>query len=117
MFQCVHGSRSASNTSLRRAENPGSPPDVWSCGETFSQIPRYASTADRTNATRLSVMSHQAYGPLTGVPRILRLLARQDLRATFFVPGYTAERYPDVVRRIVEAGHEIVSHPAPAAAP
>jgi cytosine deaminase len=67
-------------------------------------------TADRTNATRLSVMSHQAYGPLTGVPRILRLLARQDLRATFFVPGYTAERYPDVVRRIVDAGHELAHH-------
>jgi peptidoglycan/xylan/chitin deacetylase (PgdA/CDA1 family) len=44
------------------------------------------------------------------VPRILRLLARQDLRATFFVPGYTAERYPDVVRRIVEAGHELAHH-------
>ncbi|MGV9387291.1 polysaccharide deacetylase family protein [Nonomuraea sp. NPDC003707] len=67
-------------------------------------------TADATNATRLSVMSHQAYGPLTGVPRILRLLQRHDLRATFFVPGYTAERYPETVAAIANAGHEIAHH-------
>jgi cytosine/creatinine deaminase len=67
-------------------------------------------TADPSNATRLSVMSHQAYGPLTGVPRILRLLERHELRATFFVPGYSAERYPELVRRIAGAGHEIAHH-------
>ena len=32
------------------------------------------------------------------------------MRSTFFVPGYTAERYPDVVRRIVDAGHEVAHH-------
>ena len=31
-------------------------------------------TAGRANGKRLSVMSHQAYGPLTGVPRILAML-------------------------------------------
>ncbi|MDX6431797.1 MAG: cytosine/creatinine deaminase [Streptosporangiaceae bacterium] len=67
-------------------------------------------TADPSNATRLSVMSHQAYGPLTGVPRILQLLERHELRATFFVPGYSAERYPELVRRIAGAGHEIAHH-------
>jgi peptidoglycan/xylan/chitin deacetylase (PgdA/CDA1 family) len=58
----------------------------------------------------LDVMSHQAYGPRTGVPRILRLLDRQQVRATFFVPGYTAERWPEVVRAIRDAGHEIGHH-------
>jgi cytosine deaminase len=67
-------------------------------------------TADPANATRLSVMSHQAYGPLTGVPRILRLLRRHDLRATFFVPGYTAERYPELIAKIADDGHEIAHH-------
>lgn len=65
---------------------------------------------DPSSAARLTVMSHQAYGPLTGVPRILRLLERHALRATFFVPGFTAERYPSVVARIVEAGHEVAHH-------
>jgi len=58
----------------------------------------------------LDVMSHQAYGPRTGVPRILRVLDRQAIKATFFVPGYTAERWPDIVRSIRDAGHEIAHH-------
>jgi len=58
----------------------------------------------------LDVMSHQEYGPRTGIPRLLRLLDRQAIRATFFVPGYSAERWPDVVRAIRDAGHEIAHH-------
>jgi len=58
----------------------------------------------------LDVMSHQGYGPRTGVARILRILERRGVRATFFVPGYTAERWPAVVRAIRDAGHEIGHH-------
>ncbi|HEV8489673.1 MAG TPA: polysaccharide deacetylase [Candidatus Limnocylindrales bacterium] len=61
-------------------------------------------------ATQLDVMTHQEYGPRTGVPRLLRLLDRAAIRATFFVPGYTAERWPAVVRSIRDAGHEIAHH-------
>ena len=61
-------------------------------------------------AGRLSVMTHQAYGPRTGVPRILRILDRQGIRATFFIPGYSAERWPGAVRSIRDAGHEIAHH-------
>ena len=59
---------------------------------------------------RAGVMSHQAYGPLAGVPRLLNMLERTGICATFFVPGYTAERYPQVVKDIVLAGHEIGHH-------
>jgi peptidoglycan/xylan/chitin deacetylase (PgdA/CDA1 family) len=62
------------------------------------------------SAAWLDVMSHQAYGPRTGGPRILRLLERQGIRATFFVPGYTAERWPETIRAIRDAGHEIGHH-------
>jgi peptidoglycan-N-acetylglucosamine deacetylase len=58
----------------------------------------------------LDVMTHQAYGPRTGVPRLLRVLDRAGVRATFFVPGFTAERWPDAVRSIRDAGHEIAHH-------
>ena len=58
----------------------------------------------------LDVMSHQAYGPRTGGARILRVLDRQQIRATFFVPGYTAERWPETVRAVRDAGHEIGHH-------
>jgi cytosine deaminase len=92
-------------------------PVTWPDGATAAAVLSFdldaeavVLTADPSNATRLSVMSHQAYGPLTGVPRILRLLRRHELRATFYVPGYTAERYPELVGKIVDAGHEIAHH-------
>lgn len=69
-----------------------------------------ALTANIDSGRRMSAMSHQAYGPLVGVPRILALLARHSLRATFFVPGYTAHRYPHIVRMVAEAGHDIAHH-------
>jgi peptidoglycan/xylan/chitin deacetylase (PgdA/CDA1 family) len=59
---------------------------------------------------RLSLMTHQGYGPRTGVPRLIRLLEERNLPATFFVPGYTAERWPDAIRRIRDAGYEIAHH-------
>ncbi len=61
-------------------------------------------------SSRMSLMSHQSYGPRVGVPRLLKLLARRDVRATFFVPGFTADTYPDMVRRIIGEGHEIAHH-------
>src|ERR1051326_3176057 len=67
-------------------------------------------TADIASVHRMTPMSHQSYGPLVGVPRILSLLARHGITATFFVPGYSAHRYPGVVRKIAEAGHEIAHH-------
>jgi polysaccharide deacetylase family protein (PEP-CTERM system associated) len=42
--------------------------------------------------------------------RILELLDRADARVTFFVLGWVAERFPDLVRRITASGHEIASH-------
>ena len=65
---------------------------------------------DPAASSRMSLMSHQAYGPRVGVHRILRLLERQGVRATFFVPGFTADCWPDTVRAIRDAGHEIAHH-------
>ena len=47
------------------------------------------------------------YGARTGVWNILELLDKLDVKATFFVCGTTAEKYPDAVRTAHEAGHEI----------
>ena len=67
-------------------------------------------TADISSIDRMTPMSHQSYGPLVGVPRILATLERHGIKATFFVPGYSAHRYPATVRAIAEAGHEIAHH-------
>jgi len=42
--------------------------------------------------------------------RLLDLFGEAGIRATFFVLGVVAERHPDLVRRIGEAGHELASH-------
>ncbi len=42
--------------------------------------------------------------------RLLELLARAQVSATFFVLGWNAERFPHLVQEIAEAGHEIASH-------
>lgn len=42
--------------------------------------------------------------------RLLELLERRCLRATFFILGWVAERCPNLVRDIFKAGHEIGSH-------
>ena len=44
------------------------------------------------------------------VDRILALLDKHSTKATFFTLGWIAERYPHLVRRIVECGHELASH-------
>ncbi len=42
--------------------------------------------------------------------RILDLLKRYDIRATWYIPGHTIETYPDRCRDVHEAGHEIAHH-------
>jgi polysaccharide deacetylase family protein (PEP-CTERM system associated) len=44
------------------------------------------------------------------VDRILAMLAAHRIHATFFTLGWIAERYPQLVRRIVDGGHELASH-------
>lgn len=44
------------------------------------------------------------------IERILAVLAGGGVHATFFTLGWIAERYPEMVRRIVAGGHELASH-------
>ncbi len=65
---------------------------------------------DETYARRPSIMTHQQYGPVTAVPRLLKLLEALEIRVSFFIPGFSAERHPWTVKAIVAAGHEICHH-------
>lgn len=44
------------------------------------------------------------------IDRILALFEQQNVKATFFTLGWIAERYPAMIRRIVDGGHELASH-------
>ncbi len=65
---------------------------------------------DPANAGRPGVLSHGTFGAKVAVPLILELLERHGVWATFFIPGRVAERYPERVRQIVDAGHELGHH-------
>lgn len=47
---------------------------------------------------------------IKNMDRILELCRRNSCKATFFVLGYIAENYPQVVRDIIKEGHEVASH-------
>ena len=57
-----------------------------------------------------AMLSRGEFGARVGVPRILELLARYDIHATFFTPGHTAESFPEMMAAIVHTGHEVGHH-------
>lgn len=55
-------------------------------------------------------MSRGEYGARTAVPRILKLLDRHEVPASFFMPAVVALLHPDEPKRVVDGGHEIALH-------
>ena len=65
---------------------------------------------DLEERSNYSAFSERRFGVARGLPRILAFLADEGIKGTFYVPGYTAEHYPDQVGEIVEQGHELAHH-------
>lgn len=59
---------------------------------------------------KLLLNTRGTFGPDVAVPRILELFEKYDLSCTFFIPGRVMETYPDLTRRIHDAGHEVGHH-------
>jgi peptidoglycan/xylan/chitin deacetylase (PgdA/CDA1 family) len=59
---------------------------------------------------RLNQITEGEFGGRVGIWRILDLLDKYDVKATFFVPGWTAESYPEAVEEIDNRGHEVAHH-------
>ena len=64
-----------------------------------------------TNEKVLSISFDAAWGR-ANTEEILNILDRYDVRTTFFLVGFWAEKHPDLVAEIVERGHEIGNHSA-----
>ncbi len=45
-----------------------------------------------------------------GIPRLLELFRRLELRTTWFIPGHSLETFPSQVERVVSQGHEVGAH-------
>ena len=58
----------------------------------------------------LQGQSWAAYGPQVGAWRLLDTLAEAKVTAVFYVSGILADRYPNLMKAIVGAGHEIAAH-------
>lgn len=65
---------------------------------------------DPAYANRPIMMSQGAYGWKVGADRVLGLLARYDVKTTFFIPGLIIEQRPELMERILKGGHEIAHH-------
>jgi hypothetical protein len=72
--------------------------------EDYFQVSAFAPHIDRSTWDSVNAGSSAMSG------RILDMLAERQTRATFFTLGWIAERYPRLVRRIVDEGHELASH-------
>ncbi len=72
--------------------------------EDYFQVSAFAPHIDRADwDSRECRVEHN-------IDRILKLLGEEQTKATFFTLGWVAERYPQMVRRIVSEGHELASH-------
>lgn len=63
-----------------------------------------------TYARRLTSLSEGRYGVVRGIPRILELLRKFAIPASFYVPGHTADAHPGLVETLLAAGHEVGHH-------
>ena len=72
--------------------------------EDYFQVSAFAPYIARTDWERLPCRVER------NVDVILALLDEAGAKATFFTLGWIAERYPAVVRRIADGGHEVASH-------
>jgi len=65
---------------------------------------------DPSSIQRPKTLSNGEYGPRRGVRRVLDVLERRGVRASWMIPGRNAEVYPAAVQAIAAAGHELGNH-------
>lgn len=82
--------------------------ETWSDGN----APSYSvqTTALKPGAVNHAGISWASYGGREGVWRILRTLDRHDVPGTFFTNARCVESYPEAVRAVVAAGHDLAGH-------
>ena len=89
-------------------------PDSWPggarCAVALSFDSDHETNELRDGGTSIGRLSWGQYGSRVGVPRILELLQKTGVPATFFVPAVAALLHPDEQRRVIAEGHEIGLH-------
>ncbi len=93
-----------------RSLKPASWPGGARCAVALSFDSDHDTNELRDGGNSIGRMSWGQYGNRRGVPRILELLKRENVPATFFVPAVAALLYPDEQKRVIAEGHEIGLH-------
>jgi len=93
-----------------RSLKPKSWPGGARCAVALSFDSDHETNELRDGGNSVGRMSWGQYGNRVGVPRILDILKREDIRASFFVPAVAALLHPDEQRRVIAEGHEIGLH-------
>ena len=93
-----------------RLLRPQSWPNGARCAFALSFDSDHETNELRDGGKSIGRLSWGQYGARVGVPRIAALLARHDVRASFYVPAVTALIYPEEQQSLVAAGHEIGIH-------
>jgi peptidoglycan/xylan/chitin deacetylase (PgdA/CDA1 family) len=93
-----------------RALRPKSWPNGARCAFALSFDSDHETNELRDGGKSIGRLSWGQYGARVGIPRIAALLARHDVRASFYVPAVTALIYPEEQQALTAAGHEIGIH-------
>lgn len=72
--------------------------------EDYFQVSAFSSCIDRADWAKIPCRIE------SNVERILTVLNEGNIKATFFTLGWIAERYPKLIKKIVDEGHELASH-------
>ena len=93
-----------------RSLKPARWPGGARCAVALSFDSDHETNELRDGGNSVGRMSWGQYGNRVGVPRILDILRREQVPASFFVPAVAALLYPDEQRRVIAEGHEIGLH-------
>ena len=93
-----------------RTLRPREWPNGARCAVALSFDSDHETNELRDGGKSIGRLSWGQYGSRVGVPRILEVLARHHVRASFYVPAVTALLHPEEQRRVVGEGHEIGIH-------
>lgn len=72
--------------------------------EDYFQVSAFENVIDRSDWESLPCRVEQ------NTDKVMQIFADHDAKGTFFILGWVAERYPQLIKRIAEQGHEIASH-------
>jgi len=93
-----------------RSLKPRQWPQGARCAVALSFDSDHETNELREGGESIGRLSQGQYGNRQGIPRILEILRRHSVPASFFVPAVSALLYPEEQRRIAGEGHEIALH-------